>query len=708
MTARAPYNFIPLPQASEIVDVRDQDDASLSEALPAHDQYHPQRRTGYFDVSLTTKTPLYIRGMLSQKDAIAGLSLKDQESFFQLRAGDPLSYTIPGSSLRGMLRSLFEIVTFSKLQPIFDRKLFYRSVEVSSMGETYRGRMVGKVEAGFVMLNSKGEREIAVCQKLRVPRDLIGGIRVYDGSGPNRTARWRSSYHQYQRVWVKPGEKDRIESIADRPAPDHLEGILVITGDVPRKKKEFVFLAPSHDVLPMSPELWDRFHDNDQITNWQEKAFPVDQPSAGGRPKPGAFPSKPASAWGDPVFFLREGGQVSFFGRAMMFRLPYLHSPLNLVEAPLKKALRSPETLIDLAEGVFGFVDRATGDDSRRAYAGRVNITQAVIDPSDDQSPYEEDHTAQLMLQTPKPTSFQHYLEQKAQPLKHYDTPGAQLRGHKLYWRRNLLHTSAAAPLLDDGKAARADMITKVRALRPDIRFQFRVSFENLTDIELGALVWAIQLPPNRYHALGLGKPAGMGVVRLEVTAFQVDDRAARYRSLFDQAQWAQPAITNTLDDMLSVRNRFEAFMKHRLEKTLQGANFSEHPRIRALDRMLRLYEESDQFEQMGLGTFRERPILPSPLEIQGLIPVRAAQVTVQVERPPLTEGLVIKDCLLAKIDGNEAYFDLSAFGSGYVGYLSVQDGYTIGKKLDVMVEEIEPAFQGQIYVRCRRSKAKK
>ena len=54
-----------------------------------------------------------------------------------------------------------------------------------------------------------------------------------------------------------------------------------MTGNAPKKKKEFVFLLPTDDAekIPISDEIINRFHDDDQLTQWQEDAFPTNQPT---------------------------------------------------------------------------------------------------------------------------------------------------------------------------------------------------------------------------------------------------------------------------------------------------------------------------------------------------------------------------------------------------------------------------------------------
>uniref|UniRef100_UPI00338F4744 RAMP superfamily CRISPR-associated protein n=1 Tax=Arthrobacter sp. TaxID=1667 RepID=UPI00338F4744 len=106
--ACAPYNFVPLPEM--VIPA-----VSSPDELPSHDRYYPDRLTGYFDVTLTTCSPLYIRCPLMLDDFLrqergedAGQPFFNQVKntpyfFYTDKASEPV---IPGSSLRGMLRAL--------------------------------------------------------------------------------------------------------------------------------------------------------------------------------------------------------------------------------------------------------------------------------------------------------------------------------------------------------------------------------------------------------------------------------------------------------------------------------------------------------------------------------------------------------------------------------------------------------------------------
>ncbi|HZS77879.1 MAG TPA: TIGR03986 family CRISPR-associated RAMP protein, partial [Ktedonobacteraceae bacterium] len=350
--ASAPYNFVPLPEKI----IPDVPDAS---ELPDHDRYDPEPdcHSGYFDVTLTTVSPLYIRGPIAATDLPRQeeKEVKDNPAFFH--TGDETSPVIPGSSLRGMLRSVLEIASYSKMQWVSEKQLFFRTVDNTAIGEYYRDRMVNHIETGFLV--RRGDTySIRVCSMARVRRSTIGNP-IYNGTPPNQLPCWQGQPRQYAPVWVRlpvrTSAADRpplVQKLSYQKRSGMTEGRLVITGSVPHKRKEFIFLLPEDNAeeITVADDIINRFHDDDQLTQWQEDAFPINQPASDYRERDGMLGKAPAVP-GDPIFFLRENGKLTFIGRAQMFRLPYEHSPFDLVDP----ALHSPRH-IDYAEALFGFV----------------------------------------------------------------------------------------------------------------------------------------------------------------------------------------------------------------------------------------------------------------------------------------------------------------------------------------------------------------
>jgi len=670
-TASAPYNFIPLPETV----VAAVDNAN---ELPDHDRYCSDRHTGYFEVTLTTKSPLYVRCPFTlseflrqerreDENASFRQQVKNTPHFFYIR--NPSQPVIPGSSLRGMLRSVLEVVSYGKVERVTEKKLFFRTVDDTAVGRHYRARMTGKVEAGFLRRKADGH-VIKICQIVRVQRNKLGG-NPYEGQAPNKTPRWSGQPHQWKRVWVRLSRGDRfVDEVSYEPTPQFREGLLIITGDIPGKKKEFVFLMPAEgaEEIPVSEELIERFHDDDQITQWQERAFPKDKPDPNCRERSGMV-RKNLQGQGDPVFFLRENGQLTFFGRAQMFRLPYTQRPLDLVPPEL----RQPED-IDYAEAIFGFVrtrqeldymrqrgviqEAPPQGDKRRAYAGRVFVTDATLIEGQSDIWLSQDPIVPKILASPKPTAFQHYLVQTnddKNTLEHYDskTPDETvIRGHKRYWHQGLnadegLTLDQIRELIEDERArlgqlaATSTQHTQFKPVKPGVQFKFRIYFENLSDRELGALCWTLHPlgdPSKEYcHHLGMGKPLGMGAVKLEAT-LHLTNRQMRYTSLFSGDTW-QTGITGageSLANRAALEARTSEFEQHilgELRLNRPCSHLFEMERIGMLLKMMewpgfRPNENGGRYlKQPGRpntrymliqhpnygNEYRDRPVLPDP-----------------------------------------------------------------------------------------------
>jgi len=683
-TASAPYNFVPLPEEKELFSVPPQ-------AMPDQDRFHSDRKTGYFEVELTVKSPLYVRCALPLADFLRSESEEENKRPFRERAKnkpdffythDPKQPVIPGSSLRGMLRNLLEVVSYGKMEWVTEKQLFFRTMDPTTVGDYYRGRMSGKVEAGF--LRREGHRYfIKKCECVRVFRTKLGG-KIYEVQKNWETPTWNGKPHQHIPIWIRTTASGKlVDELSYEEKSDWRKGRLVITGNMkvknPKKskKKEFVFLLPESDAeeIAISDEMLERFHDDDQITQWQQKAFPVGQPKKNCRERDGFVMRNPGLP-GDPVFFLREEGQLTFFGRAQMFRLPYQKSPLDFV--PTK--LREKETL-DLAEALFGHTkgpnSGAKPGDKAYAYASRVFVTDAKCD---EQNPWlQATPLVPRILASPKPTAFQHYLVQTnpniARTLYHYGsrTTETVIRGHKFYWHQGRDESFSAAQwqIAINEEKKKLDELpkddtqhTQFKPVKPGTRFQFRVYFENLSEAELGALCWVLQplghpdlskQQKELCHHLGMGKPLGMGSVKLVATLF-FTERKARYEKLFDGNDW-QTGVRKTNgkpapESLEEYRTKFEKEVLTKLQlypkyehlynlkriamllklmewpgypavlparpdnRMVTDENGKERPNTRYMT--IRFEDESIPTEERN--EYRHRPVLPDPEAFGGLL----------------------------------------------------------------------------------------
>lgn len=143
---RAPYNFVP-PLDEQWCQV---------EPPPPLDQEHPDLLSGVIELDYEALTRFYLRGMYTLEK---GPGAKPPTEPFlidkQLR--------LPGPSLRGMLRTLVEIIGKAPLDPVNNDLLFFRAI-ASTGGESnspearaYKeqlGTELSNVKAGFLYGNA--------------------------------------------------------------------------------------------------------------------------------------------------------------------------------------------------------------------------------------------------------------------------------------------------------------------------------------------------------------------------------------------------------------------------------------------------------------------------------------------------------------------------------------------------------------------------
>jgi len=324
---------------------------------------------------------------------------------------------------------------------------------------------------------------------------------------------------------------------------------------------------------------------------------------------------------GRPVFYIEENGEVIRFGHTPNFRIAHLvrdaagllHAVTTHNQIP-DAVLKIADDGTDYAEAMFGYVQDANQQEGS-AYASRISVTSAAL-VSDPANALESAVITPKILGAPKPTTFQHYLEQPKgvqtpkPELHHWGTKNARIRGHKLYWRK---HIRGIDEVREKEVVKRNDtQHTMIRPVKAGVEFRFQVYFENLSEIELGALAWALTLDgdPNACHMLGMGKPYGMGVIRLEAQMV-LSQRISRYESLFDEAgDWS------TGDVPADTYEFIVAFKQMIVAKT--GRAFDAHERIKELKTLLGLVKPGKSFDYMTIepNEFKDRPVLPHPSDV--------------------------------------------------------------------------------------------
>jgi CRISPR-associated protein (TIGR03986 family) len=624
-TATAPYNFVPLPNKIFSVEEAFEVNGEQNHLWEMHDQFVSGTRNGWIDLEIKTLTPFFIRGPVTQSGGV--WDKRDSRFRLQPFANKDGVPVIPGSSLRGMIRSLVEVLSFSKISPVTDEKPFFRTVAPDRIGIAYRNKMIHgtqKPDGGYV--RKRGSQWVIEPAKevLRVHRDELSGcgIMIPKKANPKYYPSW---FGQHKTCWFKRnGVKcQKVDQISLTEIVGWEQGVLVLTGSAPDKEYEFVFVGEDAANRVEIPEsIWRRFHDMDQLTQWQEKAFPKNSPPDGRRKENGHLRN------GEPVFFTlkdfekntEKPRELEFFGRAQMFRFPYDLSPRDLIPEKLKKVGT------DFAEALFGTVGGGIGNENK-TIKGRLFFSDAVAEG--EKTDWFEDKMVPRILSSPKITCFQHYLTQNGTKSKQELTTylagdHTTVRGHKHYWHRwdecqglsVVKEVNKHDDLLIDLQKNNSKNIidsqhTVIRPVKENVVFCGRVRFENLSDIELGALFSAIELQESCAHKLGMGKPLGLGSIRISAKLCLVD-RENRYKSWENNGVY----VHNVHDFVDTFEKQIIAHARNS-EDTIDSSRHGlwQIGRLQALFCLLN-WDNKPQLsetEYMQLELFRDKPVLPSP-----------------------------------------------------------------------------------------------
>ncbi len=317
---------------------------------------------------------------------------------------------------------------------------------------------------------------------------------------------------------------------------------------------------------------------------------------------------------GVPCFYLEDNrGNIKSIGHTPMFRLAYDKKVKDHIP-PENKNFKG----IDFARAIFGNADQ---------FAGRVFFEDAKM--KKDEGHYDE--LSPRILSTPKPTTVQHYLEQvNGKDLADWNNE-TDIRGYKLYWHRKTPQEVDYGWKATEAEFEKAkSQYTKIKPVHKGSTFSGRIRFENLSDIELGALLFVLDLKPGYAHKIGMGKPLGLGSIRITPTlvisnrAEKNGDEAGRYGKLFNNKRWNLPVKKIDKD----FKAEFSDYMITAIHGKEAGANSVENlwsiPRMKELLAMLRFDEqpmsqvewlEKTRYMKLENKEFEKRLILTSPTE---------------------------------------------------------------------------------------------
>lgn len=503
--ASASYNFVRLP--SHVIPAEFYDgnfEGVTKDVMDAYRDHVTQMgtHTGYIDLTITTETPLFIGGPSKQEDTTP-------LEFY----GGQNNPTIPGSSLKGMVKEIFKIVTASSFRPyqrgtglgdFEDRYLYFRDIAsaIKPLKEYYASRMMNPIKNGAGLSTPKA-----------TPGFII------------QTA--NNEYYAVPSVAKKIYYEAEKELVAKQRTPsiDWTHTYVNVHVGAMRSKRTFMRITKPCNFdkrIPIPQSCIESYADDKNRGTLDL----LDKKTGKSGEAAKEYTHSTDVKFVVPCYFTEKDGVVEHFGHGRYYRIAY---DLKISDH-LPNSLERHNNGVDLCDSVFGYGDN---------WAGRVSFSDAHVQGTLKMCPSDYPHP----LMGPNPTSFQLYLNQDVDDHNTYNHWGhehASLRGYKMYWHQPLEKAKNWTRTVEEKEIKGT---RKIRPVDRGVTFTSRIHFERLSDVELGALLMSLNLDKysggqrRTYYKLGMGKSIGFGSIKLntEVTIF---DNNSRYAALFENDAW--------------------------------------------------------------------------------------------------------------------------------------------------------------------------
>ncbi len=497
-----PYNFIPFGAGPK--------------RKPLDTWFDGERLSGWFDVQLKVKSPLIIPDASHYTEETVSVRKKDRTDkeqhkhykFFHLPNGE---YAIPGSTLRGLLRSTYEAASDSCLpflakepdHPISQRQPLYAAFKDRGLLSYDKRKNVWTLyKAKAYMIEAK--RSDVVTGK------YVTSSRKYSNGQP-------VSFTQQSDGTILLGIGDQrgwlqFNVPVDSSKPYHV-AIL--------QKRDAVYTDKTEEIFKsLRTSVYDTVKNVDRA-NKKRFVLPSSQRDL-------LYSLNKAEKDGGTVpcyYFIveRNGEKLAYLSGAAVGRVRQRRNWEQIMggHAPCKK-----QDQLCPACALFGSVQDGGS-------AGRVSVSDARLISGD-----KPKGKTLPILSTPRTSSFEFYLR-KPNPDATYwnfdyygvkasysytkdgktktvsytdyrDLAEATPRGRKMYWH--------GKPQTSDQKSGQN---ATMEAMESGV-FTFRIRFDRITRAQLGDLLWCVTLGDNKEkskycHKLGHDKPVGYGSVKLWV-----------------------------------------------------------------------------------------------------------------------------------------------------------------------------------------------
>ena len=521
-----PYNFIPVGGPISKTDISDMKDEDLI--------------SGELVCRVTVKTPLAIPGDVEKREEQK--NQKDHNVYKAFRYMDSGNVVIPGSTIRGMIRSEYETITNSCFRTTNgDEYLTSRAnvsngarsrafkpallIKENNQWELYEAERIPLVMNGIGYKDINGNsyvrfeygydeerKEFYVKDQNNEPL-YYGDKVIFNGGGPGHEkitkkgtfTAWKNSVNKLYKADENADGKLGYLYIGEPISSKHAESVFK-KGDELKGVKEKEILKAIHSLetvirmyrdKAINRNLYDSAKDKNQDEKNNKKRFKNEHYGYPGYDR--AKRNNIIPVWYDDVSYANKKLVLSM---ASIGRFSYLK---NMSEITKEHTGCNSRKELCPACALFGMIGK-----NEESKGSNLRFTDAFLCK-------DEGTTKNVLLKelgAPRPSYLQFYSEGG----KSYNEKDAVIRGRKYYW--HIPKAAENAEIYKDKTATNRN--STMELINTGNEFQFSVYYDSITEDQLRVLKYVLSLEDDKHmHKLGHGKPLGLGSVKIQI----LDDR---------------------------------------------------------------------------------------------------------------------------------------------------------------------------------------
>ena len=477
------------------------------------DMPYMDSQSGQINITITAKSPIFVgNGTNKNKDDTKNNKNDKPQEFFNHNG----TYYIPGSSIKGMIRTIATILSFSKMS-LDDKTLSCRDInnpaykkKAMKQNQTFIGWLYVKSKKWYIDEIGELTKEHKISyEKLEqlFGKSLIANLKT-------KQAHAKYELLQHKNLHLK-------------------EGTIVLTGFFGKKKNEFIFphtITQTHNLT------------NEQVKTFQE-AYYIGTPNES---KDWTKRWKQEIKQGKkvPIFFQKtQNNQIRHFGLSMLYKLPYDNSTQALYTRSLTNYNKS---YLDCVDRIFGFVRDDTQSHENKALKGRISFSHFKAQGSPKSFAKQS-----LILSTPRPTFYPYYIDQTPNTLfKTYDDQDSKLSGFKFYVPRH--------NIMNHKGNGNSNILSHIIPLDEGTTFTGTLRYFNLKKEELGLLLLTLTfLQDKHYYKIGGAKPYGFGDCHIKLhTSLNTQEYINAYIDFVKREFGDDPINSQSAKDLLRFSQR--------------------------------------------------------------------------------------------------------------------------------------------------------